>query len=86
MNKNQKTSPTRFNKTERKRMDEKQQPTIDELDQAWTKVIDCLSIGGAASESISELKEMMSRKTTWYGTKENEFRRAINNFLSYLKV
>lgn len=44
-----------------------EQPTTDELSQAWTAAIECENIPGARAESRMKLIELRNRKTTWVG-------------------
>ena len=57
------------------------QPTADEINQAWTRAIECQDIGGARSESMGELIRLRNLKTTWAGPEENKLRFALDDFL-----
>ena len=58
-----------------------EQPTIEELNAAWTRAIECADIPGARAESMGELKRLRNLKTTWVGREENDLRFALIRYL-----
>ena len=59
-----------------------QQPTIQELQTAWTICIELEGIAGAQSQAKIDLRRIRDRKHTWVGKQENELRFAIDRYLS----
>jgi hypothetical protein len=57
------------------------QPTIQELQTAWTIAIELEGIAGAQSQAKVDLKRIRDRKHTWVGDKENQLRFAIDRYL-----
>jgi hypothetical protein len=62
-------------------LDEYGQPTIECLHKAWSSCIEAENIPGARSETRMELRRLRNIKTTWFGSKENELRVALDNYL-----
>ena len=58
------------------------QPTIDEIEKAWTDAIYAEGIGGVQSEARAKLQKLRDAKTTWVGIRENDFRFAIDRYLA----
>jgi len=59
------------------------QPTDEELHVAWTNAINMEGEGAAFSAAIQELTELRNKRSTWYGSEENELRRALNDYLDH---
>jgi len=64
----------------------KQEPTLEQISQAWTETIECEGIAGAFSERLVALKKLRDAKYTWYGKDENDKRIALDNYLQYYKI
>ena len=58
-----------------------EQPTYDDLHEAWMHAINCEGIGGAHAAALQELQALRDRKSTWFGAKENSLRWALDNYL-----
>lgn len=58
------------------------QPSIKDLQKAWTWAIECEDIPGARAESRMELQRLRDLKTTWVGKQENDLRFALDNYLA----
>ena len=58
-----------------------EQPTADQISQAWTYAIEAENIGGARSQTLIELKELRDKKTTWCGKYENDLRFSVDRYL-----
>lgn len=59
------------------------QPTDEELHQAWTDAINLEGQSAPFSSAIQKLKELRNKRSTWYGEKENELRRSLNDYLDH---
>jgi hypothetical protein len=57
------------------------QPTIQEIQTAWTICIELEGIAGSQSQAKVDLKRIRDRKTTWVGKEENNLRFAIDRYL-----
>ena len=57
------------------------QPTIQELQTAWTIAIELEGIAGAQSQAKIDLKRIRDRKKTWVGEEESRIRFAIDRYL-----
>jgi hypothetical protein len=57
------------------------EPTIDELQHAWTEAIYAEDIPGARAETRQKLTELRHAKTTWVGVDENRLRFALDDYL-----
>ena len=58
-----------------------EQPTIQELQTAWTIAIELEGIAGAQSQAKIDLKRIRDRKHTWVGEQENKLRFALDRYL-----
>ena len=62
-------------------MSQNNQPTIEELQNAWTEALSSQDIIGARGETREALIQLRKRKTTWVGEAENNLRFALDNYL-----
>lgn len=57
------------------------QPSHDDLHRAWSAAIECEGLGGARSETLQTLIRLRDRKTTWFGSEENNLRVSLDNYI-----
>ena len=57
------------------------QPTNDELHEAWAAAIHAQGIPGAYGEAMQNLRVLRERRTTWFGERENNLRKSLDNYL-----
>lgn len=57
------------------------EPTVDDLQAAWTQAIHADGIPGAQGSALLELRRMRDAKWTWFGVRELELRAAIDAYL-----
>ncbi len=63
-------------------MDPEGQPTIDDLQLAWTNAISAEGIGGAQSETRAKLQELRNKRTTWLGKSQYDLRLCLDSYLT----
>ena len=59
------------------------QPSIDALNVQWTCAIEVEGMPGIHSDACIELRKLRDARTTWMGARENELRRALDNYLTH---
>jgi hypothetical protein len=57
------------------------QPSIQQLQDAWTAAIHAQDIPGARGETLAELSRLRFERTTWFGERENSLRVSIDLYL-----
>ncbi len=62
-------------------MSGEEEPTFEELKEAFDNAIQCEGIAGAQAQSRLELQTLRNKKFMWYAKKENELRVAIDRLL-----
>ena len=59
------------------------QPTLQELQSAWTAALNCNHIIGANVETREKLIKLRNAKHTWVGAEENAFRLSVDDYLGF---
>lgn len=59
------------------------QPTINDLNEAWTAAIECEDIGGAFGMNLLALRDIRNARVTWDGEYEESLRDAVDRYLAY---
>ena len=57
------------------------QPSNEELHAAWTAALHAEGIPGAKAETMQRLVELRERRSTWFGSQENNLRVALDNYI-----
>lgn len=57
------------------------EPTIQQIQSAWTDALNCQDIIGAKGETREVLIQLRKAKHTWVGSEENNFRVALDAYL-----
>lgn len=57
------------------------QPTVEQLQRAWTRAIEMEEIPGARGETWQKLFLLREAKHTWVGKEENDLRFSLDSYL-----
>jgi hypothetical protein len=57
------------------------QPSIQQLQDAWTAAIHAQDIPGARAQTLAELSRLRFERTTWFGERENSLRVSLDLYL-----
>jgi len=59
------------------------QPTMTELQIAWTDAIENEDIPTTSLPTLTKLIEIRKKKTTWIGEFENNFRETLDDYIRF---